>query len=181
MSFCSPSATSLPFTYVLWNLLFSSLTLHAATAPSHSLTGTRSGKSFFLSSLVLSFCDVACWWRRQVFFFFFSHVLIKFVSCSLSLCVIREKYTLEQDIREAEEAIRHKTTEVQVWWNVEMYKADECCDAGSFLPPAQLTGTINHTYRFHFFLASLEVYHQFEGFSTLLLLFEKFINFVFKI
>lgn len=49
------------------------------------------------------------------FFFFFSHVLIKFVSCSLSLCVIREKYTLEQDIREAEETIRHKTTEVQVW------------------------------------------------------------------
>lgn len=94
-------------------------------------------------------------------FFFFSHVLIKFVSCSLSLCVIREKYTLEQDIREAEETIRHKTTEVQVWWNVEMYKADECCDAGSFLPPAQLTGTINRTYCFHFFLASLEVYHQF--------------------
>jgi len=26
----------------------------------------------------------------------------------------REKYTLEQDIRETEEAIRHKTTEVQV-------------------------------------------------------------------
>lgn len=48
-------------------------------------------------------------------FFFSSHVLIKFVSCSLSLCVIREKYTLEQDIREAEETIRHKTTEVQVW------------------------------------------------------------------
>lgn len=161
MSFCSPSATSVPFIYVLWNLLFSSLTLHAATAPSLSLTGTCSGKSFFLSSLVFSFCDAACWWRRQVFFFFFSSFffLMKFVSCSLSLCVIREKYTLEQDIREAEEAIRHKTTEVQVWWNVEMYKADECCDAGSFLPPAQFTGTIIRTYCFHFFLASLEVYH----------------------
>ena len=33
----------------------------------------------------------------------------------LSLAVfLREKYTLEQEIRETEEAIRHKTTEVQV-------------------------------------------------------------------
>ena len=31
------------------------------------------------------------------------------------LCVcVREKYTLEQDIRDAEEAIRHKSAEVQV-------------------------------------------------------------------
>lgn len=31
----------------------------------------------------------------------------------LSVC-IREKYTLEQDIRDTEEAIRHKSAEVQV-------------------------------------------------------------------
>lgn len=124
-----PSAMSLPLISVLWNLLFSSLTLHAATAHSFSLTGTRSGKSLSLSPLwlwvsVTLFVDGG----ETVFFsrFFWTIFLTSssIYSCwSSSLCVIREKYTLEQDIREAEEAIRHKTTEVQVRCQVDMYEA----------------------------------------------------------
>ena len=54
--------------------------------------------------------------RLVAFTFFFSHRNYGPSVC-LSVCLsvcIREKYTLEQDIRDTEEAIRHKSAEVQV-------------------------------------------------------------------
>lgn len=53
----------------------------------------------FLSSITFCLCVTVC-----------TVVCI----CFLLFVCVREKYTLEQDIRETEEAIRHKSAEVQV-------------------------------------------------------------------
>lgn len=51
----------------------------------------------------------------------------------LCVCVcVREKYTLEQDIKETEEAIRHKSVEVQVRTVISLVTKLQCKHIASF-------------------------------------------------